>query len=166
MAVGRIDDIGWTVIAHFACERGKDSEVAIMPFTGPGIRGQSLKEQTERSLRIRITNGLEALPVGLVRKYDIVEITVVCENLHAAAQLAYKRLRVGKLDGTPRGMAYMGNDRIALDWVIVQALYPGRERGRRRFTNEAYIPSLAKCHAPAVAMDAGMAAVARQLGER
>src|ERR1700687_1903119 len=51
VAVGCIDDIGWTVIAHFACERGKDSEFRIGPFIGTGIRCQSLKEETERSLR-------------------------------------------------------------------------------------------------------------------
>ncbi len=36
-AVGRIDDVGRTVITHFKCERGKGSEKAVDTFIGLGI---------------------------------------------------------------------------------------------------------------------------------
>jgi len=166
VAVESIDNIGWTVIAQFACERGKDSKIAIGPFTGSGIRCHSLKEEAERSLRIRTTNGLETLPAILVGQHCIVKKTVVSENARASTQLAHEGLRISKLDGTLRGMADMGNHRIALDGVILQALDPRGKSGCRRFTNEAHIPSLEKRYTPAVDMDASLAAVACQFGER
>src|SRR5579863_3226667 len=45
VAIESIDNIGWTAIAQFAGERGKDIKIATWPFARPGIRRHSLKEE-------------------------------------------------------------------------------------------------------------------------
>lgn len=136
-----------------------------VPRLPPGT-GKHLKQRAERILGIALSDRVVCAQAKQLSKTRAVEVAVVREDVHAAAQLARERLGVGKGAPTLRRPADVADHGTASVGMILSEAQAGAFARCERLLDKAHIAILVVGDSPTVFVWPVKAAVARELLQR
>ena len=132
----------------------------------PASTGKHLKQRAERILGIALSDRVVCAQAKQLSKTRAVEVAVVREDVHAAAQLARERLGVGKGAPTLRRPADVADHGTASVGMILSEAQAGAFARCERLLDKAHIAILVVGDSPTVFVWPVKAAVARELLQR